>query len=53
LGKRGRGRFLVPVLLYSSLVFTFVQSGANTPRFLFQLLAQERVFDEEVSFLVA
>jgi len=53
LGKGGRCRCLVPVLLYSSVVFTFVTWGVNVPRMLSELPERQRVFEAEVSFLVA
>jgi len=53
LGKGGRWRFLVPVLLYSSVVFTFAPWGVNVPRMLSALPEWQRRFDAEVSFLVA
>ena len=53
LGKGGRWRFLVPVLLYSSVVFTFVPWGVNVPRMLSELPNWQRQFDAEVSFLAA
>ena len=53
LGKGGRWRFLVPVLLYSSVVFTFVPWGVNVRRMLSELPERQRVFEAEVSFLVA
>jgi hypothetical protein len=53
LGKDGRWRFLVPVLLYSSVVFAFVPWGVNLPRLLSELPERQRQFDAEVSFLVA
>jgi hypothetical protein len=53
LGKGGRWRFLVPVLLYSSVVFTFVPWGVNVRRLLSELPQWQRQFDAEVSFLVA
>ena len=52
-GKGGRWRFLVPALLYSSVVFTFVPWGVNVPRLLSELPERQRQFDAEVSFLVA
>jgi hypothetical protein len=53
LGKGGRGRFLVPVLLYSSVVFTFVPWGVNVRRMLSALPEWQRRSDAEVSFLAA
>jgi hypothetical protein len=53
LGKGGRWRFLVPVLLYSSVVFTFAPWGVNVPRMLSELPKWQRQFDAEVSFLAA
>ena len=53
LGKGGKWRFLVPVLLYSSMVFTFVPWGVNVPRMLSELPERQRQFEAEVSFLVA
>jgi hypothetical protein len=53
LGKGGRWRFLVPVLLYSSVVFTFVPWGVKVPRMLSDLPERQRQFEAEVSFLVA
>jgi hypothetical protein len=53
LGRGGRWRFLAPVLLYSSVVFTFVPWGVNVPRSLSELPELQRQFEAEVSFLVA
>jgi hypothetical protein len=53
LGKGGRCRCLVPVLLYSTVVMTFVPRGVNLPRDLSQLRERQRAYDTEVSFLVA
>ena len=52
-GKGGRWRFLVPVLLYSTVVTTFVPRGVNVRRYLSQLPEWQRLYDAEVSFLVA
>ena len=53
LGKGGRGRFLVPVLLYLTVLMVFVPWGVNLPRMLSELPEWQRRFDAEVSFLVA
>jgi hypothetical protein len=53
LGKGGRWGFLVPVLLYSSVVFTFGSWGINLPRMISELPERQRQFEAEVSFLVA
>jgi hypothetical protein len=53
LGRDGQCRFLAPVLLYSSVVFTFVPWGVNVPRSLSQLPELQRQFEAEVSFLAA
>jgi hypothetical protein len=51
LGKGGGWRFLVPVLLYLTVVFTFVPWGVNVPRMLSELPERQRVHETEVSFL--
>jgi hypothetical protein len=51
-GKGGRWRFLVPVLLYSSVVVTFVPWGVNMPKLLSELPERQRLYVAEVSFLV-
>jgi hypothetical protein len=53
LGRDGRGRFLTPVLLYSSVVFMFLPWGVNVPKALSELPEQQRQYQAEVSFLVA
>ena len=52
-GKGGRWRFLVPVLLYSTVVMAFVPRSVENPKLLSDLPLRERMFDQEVSFLVA
>ena len=52
-GKGGRWRFLVPVLLYSNVIVTFVPWGVNVPRLLSLLPGRQQAYDTEVSFLVA
>jgi hypothetical protein len=53
LGKGGRWRFLVPALLYSSVVFTFFPWGLNVRKSLADLPELQKEFEAEVSFLVA
>jgi hypothetical protein len=53
LGKGGRWRFLVPVLLYSTVVMEYVPRGVTLPEFLSELPVRQRLFDQEVSFLAA
>jgi hypothetical protein len=53
LGKGGRWRFLVPVLLYSSVVFTFVPLGLKVQRMFSELPEWQKASDAEVSFLAA
>jgi hypothetical protein len=53
LGKGGRWRFLVPVLLYSSVPFIFGLLGLQAQRNLSALPDMERQFEAEVSFLTA
>jgi hypothetical protein len=53
LGKGGRWRFLVPVLLYSTVVMEYVPRGVTMPKLLSELPLRQRVFDQEVSFLAA
>ena len=43
----------MPVLLYLTVVFTFVPWGVNVPRMLSELPERQRVHETEVSFLVA
>jgi hypothetical protein len=53
LGNGGRWRFLVPVLLYSSVVMVYVPRSVNMPKLLSELPERQRVFEAEVSFLAA
>jgi hypothetical protein len=53
LGKGGRWRFLVPVLLYSAVIIEYVPRGVTMPKFLSDLPLRQRLFDQEVSFLAA
>ncbi len=53
LGKGGRWRFLVPVLLYSTVVMAYVPQALKRPKLLSDLPVRQRLFDAEVSFLVA
>jgi hypothetical protein len=53
LGKGGRWRFLVPALLYSTVVMMFVPWAVKIPTLLSQLPERERVYLAEVSFLAA
>jgi hypothetical protein len=53
LGKGGRWRFLMPVLLYSCIVFTFFPWGVNVRRMLAELPERQRVFESEASILAA
>jgi len=53
LGRGGGWRFLVPVLLYSTVAMTFVQRGLNVPEWLSEFQERQRQFDAEVSFLAA
>jgi hypothetical protein len=53
LGKGGRWRFLVPVLLYSTVVMEYVPRGLTMPKLLSELPLRQRLFDQEVSFLAA
>jgi len=53
LGRGSPGRFLVPVLLYSTVIMMFVLAGVRIPESLSELQELERQFDAEVSFLVA
>jgi len=51
LGKGGRWRFLVPVLLYSAVVMEYVPRSLSMPNQLADLPVRQRLFDQEVSFL--
>jgi hypothetical protein len=51
LGRGGRWRVLVPVLLYSCVVFTFFPWGVNVPKMLSRLPERQQAFEKEVSFL--
>ena len=53
LGKGSPWRFLVPVLLYSTVAMMFVMEGIKTPDALSGLRELERQYEAEVSFLVA
>jgi hypothetical protein len=53
LGKGGRWRFLVPVLLYSTVIMVYVPRSVDIPKLLSELPLRGRMFDQEVSFLVA
>lgn len=53
LGKDGRWRFLTPVLLYSSVAFTFLTWGASVPKAISELPELQRQYQGEVSFLAA
>jgi hypothetical protein len=53
LGGGGRWRFMVPVLLYLTVVMTYVPRGVNMPKLVSDLPLRQRLFDQEVSFLVA
>jgi hypothetical protein len=53
LGKGSRWRFLVPVLLYSTVIMEYVPRGATMPEFLSELPVRQRLFEQEVSFLAA
>jgi hypothetical protein len=53
LGKGGPWRFLVPVLLYATVVMTYVPQGLKMSKMLSDLPVRQRAFDSEVSFLVA
>jgi hypothetical protein len=53
LGKGGRWRFLVPVLLYSTVAMTFAPTTVYVPRMLSELPLRQELFREEVSFLAA
>jgi hypothetical protein len=53
LGKGGRWRFLVPVLLYSTVVMEFVPRGLPLSKALSELSLRQRLFRQEVSFLAA
>ncbi len=53
LGKGGGWRFLVPVLLYSMVIMAYVPRGLTMPKMLSDLPLRQRLFDQEVSFLVA
>ena len=53
LGKGSRWRFLVPVMLYSSVLFIFAQWGSQVPKAISAFPDMERQFDAEVSFLAA
>jgi hypothetical protein len=47
-------RLVPPLLIYSSLLFSFAQSPYfNLPKYLSQLPSRERQFDAEVSFLAS
>jgi hypothetical protein len=52
LGRDGRWRFLAPVLLYSSVVFTFFPGGFNVRKSLSELPGLQKQYEAEVSFLV-
>jgi hypothetical protein len=53
LGKGGRWRFLVPILLYSTVAMTFVPLAFHVPRMLSELPLRQKLFRAEVSFLAA
>ena len=53
LGKGGRWRFLVPVLLYSMVIMAYVPRGLTMPKMLSDLPLRQRLFNQEVSFLAA
>jgi hypothetical protein len=53
LGEGGRWRFLVPVMLYSSVFFVFAQWGFQVPKRISALPEVERQFEDEASFLAA
>jgi hypothetical protein len=53
LGKGARWRFLVPVLLYSTVVMEYVPRGLTLPKLLSELPLRQKLFDQEVSFLAA
>jgi hypothetical protein len=53
LGEGGRWRFLVPALLYSCVVFTFVPWSVDIPRMLSEFPKRQKVFQAQVSFLAA
>jgi len=53
LGRDDRWRFLTPVLLYSSVVFTFLPWGVSVPKAISQLPEMQRQYQEEASFVAA
>ena len=53
LGKGGKWRFLVPVLLYSTVVMMFIPAGFRLSESLSELPELEKQFDAEVSFLAS
>jgi len=53
LGKGGRWRFLVPVLLYSGVFLTFGRWGFEVPKYLSAFPKLQKQFEAEVSFLAA
>jgi hypothetical protein len=53
LGKGGRWRFLVPVLLYSGVFLIFGQWGFEVPKYISAMLNVQKQFEDEVSFLAA
>jgi hypothetical protein len=51
LGEGGRCRFLVPVMLYSSVFMVYVPWGLHVSKWLYDLPDQQRVYKIEVSFV--
>ena len=53
LGKEGGWKFLTPVLLYSSVVLTFLSWSVNAPTAVAELPELQRQYEAEVSFVAA
>jgi hypothetical protein len=53
LGMGGRWRFLVPVLLYSTVVMEYIPRSVSMPNMVAELPVRQRLFEQEVSFLAA
>ena len=51
LGKGGNWRFLVPVLLYSMVIMTYVPRAFTLPKMFADLPLRQRLYKQEVSFL--
>ncbi len=53
LGKGGRWRFLVPLLLYSTVVMEFVPRGLPISKTISELSFRQKLYQQEESFLTA